>query len=518
MMFGTAMLPYLNDAIAACDDALRSGRDVIEACRTLGNVLQAMGKFEEAMAWHTRAIQPQVDRAELFASLGKLYAQHQRWSRAIAAYEKSLTANPASAGAYWSLANIYAQQGQQTEEIQHRYLALTLHPAWATPSDYLDLGNRFMGQGRLVEAIACYRYATQDAKFFEAYYNLAVALTHYGLLDEAIPAYRRALELNPRHDEALQGLGKALEYEGNWDGAIAHYLQVLTHVAKTGWAYHNLGTILLKQGRFTHAAKAFRGAIACDPEFPWSYHHWIEALMRQEKWDEAIAACRSTIALGRDYSWSYTLLGRALNFKGELEEAIVCHQKACSLLGWHQCVENGYQFTQDWFSHNTLTWEQHLQPLLHRDDLHALEIGSYQGMSACWLLDRILTHPSARLTCIDPNFQAEFAANIAKTGASHKVTRLVGNSHDLLSHLNPNTYDVIYIDGCHLADHVYLDAVLCWPLLKAGGIAIFDDYEWQDPNYPGQDPKLGIDKFLIEFHDPLEILHKAYQVIIRKAR
>jgi hypothetical protein len=34
-------------------------------------------------------------------------------------------------------------------------------------------------------------------------------------------------------------------------------------------------------------------------------------------------------------------------------------------------------------------------------------------------------------------------------------------------------------DGSHRARDVLEDAVLSWPLLKVGGIMLFDDYLWQ---------------------------------------
>lgn len=39
-------------------------------------------------------------------------------------------------------------------------------------------------------------------------------------------------------------------------------------------------------------------------------------------------------------------------------------------------------------------------------------------------------------------------------------------------------FDLIYIDGSHMRVDVMMDAVLAWPLLKAGGVMVFDDYEW----------------------------------------
>jgi predicted O-methyltransferase YrrM len=149
-------------------------------------------------------------------------------------------------------------------------------------------------------------------------------------------------------------------------------------------------------------------------------------------------------------------------------------------------------------------------------DVHIVEIGSFQGMSACWFLDKILTHPTARLTCIDPSFHAQFDDNIHKTGSSAKVMKLTGQSHLLLPTLSPDSADVVYIDGCHLADYVYHDATLAWSVLKVGGVIIFDDYEWTDPNYPDQDPKLGIDRFLALVQSQIELLHKDYQVMIKR--
>ena len=74
------------------------------------------------------------------------------------------------------------------------------------------------------------------------------------------------------------------------------------------------------------------------------------------------------------------------------------------------------------------------------------------------------------------------------------------------------------IDGGHTADEVYSDAVLCWPLLKVGGVVCFDDYEWRLHRPVEKRPQQGIDKFLDEHRDELEILHKAYTVMARRIR
>jgi predicted O-methyltransferase YrrM len=74
----------------------------------------------------------------------------------------------------------------------------------------------------------------------------------------------------------------------------------------------------------------------------------------------------------------------------------------------------------------------------------------------------------------------------------------------------------MYVDGCHWADYVRHEATLAWRLLKPGGLMIFDDYQWSDPNYPGQDTQIGIDAFLATVHDQFEVVHQGYQIIIQK--
>lgn len=79
-------------------------------------------------------------------------------------------------------------------------------------------------------------------------------------------------------------------------------------------------------------------------------------------------------------------------------------------------------------------------------------------------------------------------------------------------------YDMLYIDGSHLASDALTDAVLSWGLVKVGGLIVFDDYDFKFLNSvdAGQDTKIGIDAFLKAFCKKVNILHQAHQVIVEK--
>jgi hypothetical protein len=188
--------------------------------------------------------------------------------------------------------------------------------------------------------------------------------------------------------------------------------------------------------------------------------------------------------------------------------------------------ERSYDFDPvlDTFSHNIPVWKELLAPYVGKPDVSYLEIGVWEGRSALWMLENVLTSPSARLTLIDILVTPRWAANLDRSGRRDSVRMLVGESSKILLGLNPESFDIIYIDGSHWADDVLSDAVLSFALLKPGGILIFDDYCYDASTYgPDRDalpleqvPKAAIDAFLLAYGPRLEVLHRYYQVAVRK--
>ena len=198
-------------------------------------------------------------------------------------------------------------------------------------------------------------------------------------------------------------------------------------------------------------------------------------------------------------------------------------------------AEAKYEFTTDWVASHANLWTEHLKHLKGKPNIHALEIGSFEGRSAIWFLENILVHPTSSITCVDIfekkyGYEDRFDRNIQATGLAHKLKKIKGSSQKVLRELEWNSYDFIYIDGSHVAKDVLLDAVFSWDLLKVGGIIIFDDYQYKVDRYqflkfrlsaksrlaPWRRPKIAIDAFLEVFQPYVEVRHKEYQVVVRK--
>ncbi|MGE3955013.1 MAG: class I SAM-dependent methyltransferase [Parachlamydiales bacterium] len=193
-----------------------------------------------------------------------------------------------------------------------------------------------------------------------------------------------------------------------------------------------------------------------------------------------------------------------------------------------------YCFSKEWFDEHISVWERLLQPL-QGTSVRALEIGVFEGCSTVWLLENILVHPHARLIAVDTfeggmenkhwhphlldGLEERFLANIAATGQGDQVETIKRDSFGALVGLHAKAcepFDLIYIDGSHRACDVLADAALSWPLLKSGGILIFDDYLWDVFPEPHHNPRVAIDAFLISYAPQYELLHSDYQVAVRK--
>jgi predicted O-methyltransferase YrrM len=180
------------------------------------------------------------------------------------------------------------------------------------------------------------------------------------------------------------------------------------------------------------------------------------------------------------------------------------------------------EFTSDWVTWHTDAWRRLLGPLAGKPHLRFLEVGTYEGRSALWWLDNILTHRTSVLYVVDPwrncpDREVRCRANLREFAASGRVTIRKGPSREILPGFPEGSFDFVYIDGSHEAADVLLDGLLCLPLVKRGGLLLFDDYEWTGPARH-HSPKPGVDAFLAVCDWQVELVSRSYQVAVRKRR
>jgi len=199
-----------------------------------------------------------------------------------------------------------------------------------------------------------------------------------------------------------------------------------------------------------------------------------------------------------------------------------------------------YDFTNDWFDVTARgLWDGLLPNIAPRK---ILDVGSYEGASTCYLIDKFACSHELEINCIDnwlggiehggvdmAAVEKRFRGNIelAINGApkSVKVVAHRGFSDEMMAALlvsgKRDYFDFIYIDDSHQAPDVLADAVLSFRLLKVGGVMAFGDYTGHEGLPYGADPvrcpKWAIDSFTNIYCRKVELMFGYNsQVFVRK--
>ena len=201
-------------------------------------------------------------------------------------------------------------------------------------------------------------------------------------------------------------------------------------------------------------------------------------------------------------------------------------------------LDDRYTFNQGWYDallNTDMVLNTHPEgqkfALKPEDSRQIVEIGVYEGASTCFWSDFYLDHPDSRLISIDPftgseehhaepekypelaNLELIARGNIAKSTNAAKIEVLKGFSQFIypelcLRHGAEPWIDVLYVDGAHDPTSVARDTVLYVPMVKQGGLIIFDDY-----GHP--DVKRGVDNALNAFASAEKAIFTGWQLVVK---
>ncbi len=187
------------------------------------------------------------------------------------------------------------------------------------------------------------------------------------------------------------------------------------------------------------------------------------------------------------------------------------------------------EFTQDWFSHNVHGLQMLLPSLPARR--HFLEIGCFEGLSTCWFLKHALDDVGT-IVSVDTfaggeehgpvdysGVRARFESNVAEMKGPAQTVEVIESSSLLALAgfvVAGRTFDFIYVDGSHTAPDVMTDACLAFPLLRPGGVMVFDDYLWSSTKHVLHTPKPAVDMFTLLFQEHVSVLSAGYQLAVQR--
>ena len=186
--------------------------------------------------------------------------------------------------------------------------------------------------GRLAEAEGLYRrILNTEPNHVEALNNLGIALAGLGRLDESIDVFRRATEIAPAYVTARFNLGNTLRDRGQIDEAIVAYRALLRINPNHAQGWNNLGAGIMKTQGGKAAFDCFRTALAISPQYVDALANLSGACVEMERWEDAIAFGERALALKPSLAVAHLNLSVALCGLECWEKAIGAARKASAI-------------------------------------------------------------------------------------------------------------------------------------------------------------------------------------------
>ncbi|HET90452.1 MAG TPA: tetratricopeptide repeat protein, partial [Chloroflexi bacterium] len=190
--------------------------------------------------------------------------------------------------------------------------------------DYEPAGEHFRAALELAEQLGNTELQTW------AFNGLGNVYSALGRHDEALAAYRRAVELDPDYATPHNGLGNVYSDLGRHDEAIAAYHRAVELDPEDAYPHNGLGTVYAALGRYDDAVAAFQRAIQLDPDD--APHNGLGNVYRDlGRHDEAIAAYRRAVELDPEDAYPHNGLGNVYSDLGRHEEALAAYRRAVEL-------------------------------------------------------------------------------------------------------------------------------------------------------------------------------------------
>ena len=241
--------------------------------------------------------------------------------------------------------------------------------------DQFNLGNKFLDNGKIDQAIVCYRYAIEfNPTFYHPYCQLGLALSQKEHFTEAILAYQKAIELNPSFSWSYQGLGENLSKVKRWEEAILAYQKAIELNPDFIWSYYALREAYQAVKQENKAVSTYRRFIAINPKIAAGYFNLGIILKELKQWEEAYITFSDCLKINPDYpdlnlnlEIVYQKLGTYLQ-----QQAITCDQNYIKI-NYHS---NFYLLITD-FLIKQQRWEEAIPYLLQWLKRHSDNFDSY---------------------------------------------------------------------------------------------------------------------------------------------
>ncbi len=180
-----------------------------------------------------------------YLDLGKAYLVEDKLDSARMLYHRGIERNPKNKNLYIDMAASYLRDKKFKEAEEWAKKALKIDPG--NTIAYYNLGKALMLQKKFQQAVQAFQYACRNRKHPEWNKDLGDALYKIGKVNQAIRAYQKVINANPRNSYAFNNMGLSFAALKNWEQAEIAWKRAINANPKMYPAYQNLMRIALRK-------------------------------------------------------------------------------------------------------------------------------------------------------------------------------------------------------------------------------------------------------------------------------
>ncbi|MBY0552554.1 MAG: tetratricopeptide repeat protein [Candidatus Obscuribacterales bacterium] len=174
-------------------------------------------------------------------------------------------------------------------------------------------------------------------------YNKAVQLHLSGKLDEAIAAYKEALEVNNALAEAHSNMGLIYNQQHNYAQALSEFRKALAVNPKDAITYNGIGAALRAEKDLPGAIKNWQTAVSLDPKLATGHYNLGTAYEIQKEYDKALSSYKAAVKNDYRLGEAYFRMGLIMDRKHRPDEAALHFKEALRVSGDSEYSEDARQ-------------------------------------------------------------------------------------------------------------------------------------------------------------------------------
>lgn len=334
-----------DEAIVSFRKALLLQPSYVPGQIALADVLFSAGNQDESLRIYQKIVETHPGEARAHYGMGRIFGARNETAKAVGSYQKACELSPAYATAHYALALACRRLGE-TGRAERHFALYKKHSSDPAPHPdpllaqvfalnagalrHIAEAQKFAAEGKVQEAVQAHLRALElDPKLQQAHVNLISLYGRLGRPEEALLHYQHAVKINPSSEEAHYNFAVLMSSEGRFREARGAYEKVLQINPAQADAHNNLGYLFLQNGRAQEALKHFEEALRHRPAFPRAHFNTGSVYLTRRQYSDAIRHFEAALTPEDENTPRYLhALATAYARTGRRDEALIQARRA----------------------------------------------------------------------------------------------------------------------------------------------------------------------------------------------